>query len=248
MQLEELQTHWDQFGKIDPLFAILTKSGKENNQWDLEEFFLQGKNEVDSLINHIRGMGLHLGNGTALDFGCGVGRLTQALSQYFREVRGVDIAPSMIALANKYNQHRDRCSYYLNKEDHLRLFESNTFDFIYSNITLQHMEPRFSQSYVEEFLRVLSPKGLLVFQLPEAPPFRPTKNYRASLKSRVPRKLISLYRKLRYGGLLPVMEMHGVEKSLVLNLVEQKQGVILQVRQEPSSLEGWVSNIYFVTK
>ncbi len=47
----------------------------------------------------------------ALDFGCGVGRLTQALARHFNIVDGVDIAPSMIELANQFNRSGGRCRY-----------------------------------------------------------------------------------------------------------------------------------------
>ena len=39
--------------------------------------------------------------GTALDFGCGVWRLTQPLADHFKEVCGIDISPNFIELANK---------------------------------------------------------------------------------------------------------------------------------------------------
>jgi len=40
------------------------------------------------------------------------------------------------------------------------------FDLIYSDLVLQHMLPALSLSYIDEFLRLLAPGGLLVFQLP----------------------------------------------------------------------------------
>ena len=36
---------------------------------------------------------------SALDFGCGIGRLSQALAEHFDQVYGVDISPKMIELA-----------------------------------------------------------------------------------------------------------------------------------------------------
>jgi hypothetical protein len=40
-----------------------------------------------------------------------------------------------------------------------------SFDFIYSDIALQHIPPDQSRAYIAEFLRVLRPGGLAVFQL-----------------------------------------------------------------------------------
>jgi predicted TPR repeat methyltransferase len=50
---------------------------------------------------------------TALDFECGVGRVTQALCARFARCDGVDIAGSMIRLARQYNRFGDRCQYYV---------------------------------------------------------------------------------------------------------------------------------------
>src|SRR5262249_61977542 len=102
----------------------------------------------------------------ALDFGCGAGRLTQALAAYFERVDGVDIAASMLATARRYNRHPETCHYHLNTAPDLRLFESGAFTFAYSVLVLQHIEPQHSKAYLRELLRLLAPGGLLVFQLP----------------------------------------------------------------------------------
>ncbi len=76
MNLKEVQRNWNAFGKIDPLWAILTWPEKRGNQWQLDEFFKTGQEEVDSVMRHTQSVGSNFRNGTALDFGCGVGRLT----------------------------------------------------------------------------------------------------------------------------------------------------------------------------
>lgn len=166
MDLKALQKNWEDLGKTDPLYAVLSWPGKEGGKWQIDEFFANGREEVQKVMKYVGLLGANSELNKALDFGCGVGRLTQALAEYFDEVAGVDIASSMIELANKYNKFGEKCKYYHNDSDNLDLFADNSFDFIYSNVTLQHMEPRYSKKYIKEFLRVLKPKGLLVFQLP----------------------------------------------------------------------------------
>jgi hypothetical protein len=107
-----------------------------------------------------------LARGKALDFGCGVGRLTQAMCRHFEECHGIDIAESMVAKAREYNRHGARCHYHVNTKSDLSLFADHTFDFIYTNIVLQHNPPAMSRRFIQEFLRILAPGGLLVFQLP----------------------------------------------------------------------------------
>jgi SAM-dependent methyltransferase len=75
----------------------------------------------------------------------------------------------MIDGARRLNQHGDRVHYHVNHDPNLSLFEDSSFDFVYSALVLQHMEPRYATSYVEEFARVLAPGGVAMFQLPSEP-------------------------------------------------------------------------------
>lgn len=169
MKLTEVKKNWDEFGKQDPLWSILTKRDKKGNRWGIEEFFKTGEEEIEFVLNYLDFLDVSYFRGRALDFGCGVGRLTQALCKYFNESWGVDIAVSMVELAEQYNRYGDRCKYYLNEANDLSLFANNSFNLIYSRIVLQHMSPEYSKNYIKEFLRVLAPGGVLVFQIPGEP-------------------------------------------------------------------------------
>jgi ubiquinone/menaquinone biosynthesis C-methylase UbiE len=151
MDLKELQKNWDQFGRTDPLWAIRTSAGKEGNRWRLDEFFATGQAEIQSAFEHIASLGIKVPRHTALDFGCGIGRLTQALADRFDQTYGIDIAPSMIEQARRYNQHGDRCKYLLNETDHLGVFDDASLEFICSLITLQHIDPEYASRYIGEF-------------------------------------------------------------------------------------------------
>lgn len=248
VNINELQAHWNTFGKTDPLYSILTYKDKEGNKWNVDEFFASGDEEIRHLLAYAHGLGLRIPPNKALDFGCGVGRLTQALCYYFEHVCGVDIAPSMIDLAQEHNRHGENCTYYLNGRDDLELFADDSFSFIYSNITLQHVAPQYSLKYIREFLRILQPNGLLVFQLPESPVVVPEGNLRQVIKTGVPNGFLRIYRKLRYGGIRPIMQMHGVKKELVLTLLKENGGDIVHVKKEPMAESSWSSYIYFVRK
>lgn len=100
-----------------------------------------------------------------MDFGCGVGRLTQALAPAFGSVTGIDVSPTMIQLARRLNRYPDRVKYLLNERRDLSALSSATLDFIYSDIVLQHIPPSQSRVFVTEFLRTLRPGGIAVFQL-----------------------------------------------------------------------------------
>jgi SAM-dependent methyltransferase len=167
MQLKTLQEHWNCFGETDPFWSILTNPERKGNRWDIDEFFHTGKEWVDNLMGEVHEVGL-TPQGRCLDFGCGVGRLSQALCDHFESCDGIDIAPSMISLARQYNRRGERCRYHLNDASDLRMFSDGTFSFVLSMIVLQHVEPRYSHRYIAEFIRVLKPGGIAMFQIPSS--------------------------------------------------------------------------------
>jgi SAM-dependent methyltransferase len=165
-EIRDVKDYWEKHARRDPLWAILSDPAKKGRKWRLAEFFETGRREISILLYRLDSLNIPFPKGRALDFGCGIGRLTQALASDFESVAGVDIAETMIRLADKLNRFPDKVRYHVNPESHLKIFPDGSFDFIYSNIVLQHIEPRISQAYLEEFLRVLRPEGLLIFQLP----------------------------------------------------------------------------------
>lgn len=167
MEFEKLQKNWDAWGRTDPLFAILTNDAQRRwGGWDLAEFFATGEKQIEAHISFVRNLpGAPVG-GRILDFGCGIGRLTQAFCHYFDECDGVDIAQSMIEQARQHNRHGARCRYHVNVAQDLRLFPDATFDFVYTSAVLQHMIPRYAKGYIREFFRVLKPGGMTCFELP----------------------------------------------------------------------------------
>jgi 2-polyprenyl-3-methyl-5-hydroxy-6-metoxy-1,4-benzoquinol methylase len=83
--------------KRDPLWAILTDPSRKGNRWRLDEFLATGESEIDHCLRFLARRGLSpIDSAVALDFGCGVGRLTRALARRFDRVYGVDAAPTMI--------------------------------------------------------------------------------------------------------------------------------------------------------
>jgi SAM-dependent methyltransferase len=169
MDLESLKWHWDRFGASDPLWSVLTAPGRRFGGWDETEFFQTGVTEISRVFAQLDKRALTVSHGRALDFGCGVGRLTSALAKRFAHVDGVDIAPSMIAGARRRFGNDPRMKFHVIENDTLSLFPPATFDFIYSAHVLQHIEPRYNKRYVEEFLRVLAPTGLAVIEITTEP-------------------------------------------------------------------------------
>lgn len=160
--LERLRSDWDALAKRDALWAILTDGAKAGGGWDVAEFFETGEIEIATVMGYLDEVRcVPDAAGAALDFGCGVGRLTQAMARRFAASVGVDISEQMIRKAEELNQY-EHCSYVTSAAEQLP-FGDESFVFVYSNIVLQHMPRRLAAGYLQEFVRVLEPGGVLVF-------------------------------------------------------------------------------------
>jgi 2-polyprenyl-3-methyl-5-hydroxy-6-metoxy-1,4-benzoquinol methylase len=73
------------------LWAILSAPEKHHNQWKVEEFMVTGGPTIETVLRLLEELGLTVGRTRALDFGCGVGRLSQPLAEQFERVAGVDM-------------------------------------------------------------------------------------------------------------------------------------------------------------
>jgi SAM-dependent methyltransferase len=164
--LEDSRAYWDRHAQRDPLWAVLSDAAKRGGKWDVGRFFQSGTSEIGFFLYELDAQQFVLRHGSALDFGCGVGRLTQALAPHFDRVVGVDVSPSMVDLATRLNQCPQTVSYVCNQAPDLSIFKDHSFDFIVSSIVLQHVRPDLACSYIHEFFRVLRPAGIAVFQLP----------------------------------------------------------------------------------
>jgi ubiquinone/menaquinone biosynthesis C-methylase UbiE len=237
---------WDKLGEMDPLWFILSEPEGKFGKWDVEEFFTSGQGEMAVVLAKAEELGYPKQRETALDFGCGVGRLTRGMAKYFKHSHGIDISKSMIAKAKELNLAFPNCQFSVNFADHLGMFPDNQFDFIYSNIVLQHLPTRtMIKSYVAEFCRVLRPDGLLVFQLPAQIYFR----HRLQLRRRLYAFLHGLgfhdeylYTKL---GLGPV-KMKFVSKDEIVGLLESAGAKVIKI--EETRCPELISNLYFATK
>ncbi len=243
MKLERIKENWETIGEKDPLWGILTDPNKRGNKWNEKEFFQTGVSEIESTFAYIKQKNIEINSKKCLDFGCGVGRLTFPLGKYFDSVIGVDISSSMIKKANQYNQ-LENVEFICNQEGNLKLFEDNQFSVIYSKIVLQHINPRNSRKYIKEFIRILQPGGILIFQLPHK-----SNNIKYRIKSYIfknsPEFLKRKYIKYRTGSEY-YFDMYAIKKKKVVKFLQSLNTSILDIRER--SNERWVSVDYIVKK
>lgn len=243
MSLDHVRRVYEEWGEKDPLYAVLTRKRRRGNRWDPEEFFRTGREEIAEVLARAAALPAEPGRERALDFGCGVGRLTQALAEHFREVVGVDISHTMVEKAREYDRHPERVRYLVNTGDDLGVLEDGAFDLVYSSITLQHIPPEYQARYIAEFMRVLRPGGLAIFQTRDGPRIRPG-TPRAWLYALRRQYLRRAWKRLR--GRIPY-EMHSIARSRVEEAVAEGGGRVLEVAELGRRRRGKRLR-YFVTR
>ena len=131
----------------------------------------------------------------------------------------------MLQEARSANARWRNIEFVHNPRDDLQFIDSTSVDFIYSNITLQHIPAAQQVRYLEEFCRVLAPGGVLVFQTPSAY----ARNLQGLVSRALGNRLMNLLRAIRYGA-ARVMEMHVLPRNLVESVL-QSRGLYLALAQ-----------------
>jgi ubiquinone/menaquinone biosynthesis C-methylase UbiE len=178
----------------------------------------------------------------ALDFGCGVGRLSQALTEHAGEVIGVDVAPPMLELARELDPE-ERCEFVLNEAPDLRRFADGSFDLVYSELVLQHLPARTVETYLGEFLRVLRPGGIAVLQCTSSPLW----TIKGTIWRLTPGWLVRLGQRvvLRYPA---PMRMTAMRPERVRAVVAQHGGAVVDEVTEDDRAAHWRSTRYALQK
>jgi len=156
---------WEWFGKNQPYFGVLVDPKYRNEQLNEEakkDFFATGKKHVDFVLQTIKEhFESNFSAKRALDFGCGVGRLTIPLSTACKEVVGVDASPSMLQEATKNAKEMGAKNIqFLLADDNLSTLGSEGFDFINSFIVFQHIPLDRGYHLLRRLLSLLNEGGI----------------------------------------------------------------------------------------
>lgn len=157
-------TDWENWGKQNPYYGVLSSDdfkGKTLPREAAETFYKLGESDIDEAMQTIA----QLNNNqipkfrSAVDFGCGVGRLTVPIARYAKAVRGLDVSPSMVKLAqhNIPRAAKQKVSF-KTSDDSLHNLPAS-FDFVYSYIVLQHIPVTRGMSIMARLLSNLDTGG-----------------------------------------------------------------------------------------
>jgi len=159
---------WSILGDQDPYYGVLTDEKYKSSKLDegvLTEFYNSGELQINHVVSLLKNFNIKVNKNIALDFGCGVGRLTIPISKLgFGKVFGVDISEGMLLKARLYTRelNLDEDIKYLNN---LSLAPKNV-DFVHSYIVLQHIETKIGYDIIAQMVQILNIDGVIAIHVP----------------------------------------------------------------------------------
>jgi ubiquinone/menaquinone biosynthesis C-methylase UbiE len=238
-------SNWNTLAELDPLWTILSDPKKKFGKWDSEEFFTTGEREAERVLAMCRSHDLNVSSGKLLDFGCGVGRMTRAFSNFFASCVGIDVSNNMVSLAKRFNTDRPQCDFIVS--DNVQLpFTSKSFDFVFSVLVLQHLPTKkMILSYIAEFIRIAKDNGVIVFQLPNEVPLRRRIQLRRRLWSLLTFAGLPHTWLFKNLGLAPI-RMNGISRREVESFISARGALVKAVERYDSTEDRYHSYYYFV--
>jgi SAM-dependent methyltransferase len=231
---------WVRLGEEDPLWAVYVASDKRGGRWDPSQFLETGRADVAASAAWLTEFGVGPRWGRVLDFGCGAGRLSQALADHADEVVGVDVSPPMLEVARKLDE-TGRCTFVLNESQDLSQFEDDSFDLVYSELVLQHLPISAIDGYLREFVRVLRPTGVALLQCTT----RPLWTFKGTVWRLAPAWLVRLAQQKFLGYPAP-MRMTRYAPERLRTVVAAAGGSVLTTKTVDDRSTHWRSTRFVV--
>jgi SAM-dependent methyltransferase len=214
---------WEELARKEPYFAVLTDerflSGSLSSD-RLLEFFASGEDDVQHLFDLVAAyVGAPIAPRSALDFGCGAGRLTLPLARRAAHVAGVDAAPTMLQLAERHRAAASADNVELVPD--LDALLGQDFDFICSLIVFQHIPVERGELLLRKLLDLLRPNGVIAVHF--------AFDRRGGVVKRIARRLRASFPVLhrvvqalnREPIRLPYMQMNSYNRDRILALMEE---------------------------
>lgn len=164
---------WEELARREPYFAVLTSEGSpgvEGSQIATAAFLDTGEEDIASLLSAITSLlGRDMAMGSALDFGCGAGRLTLPLARRFTTVVACDVAPTMLKHARQNIENAGLRNVTFLGPGLLAEQPPRHFDFVCSLLVFQYIRPATGYEIIETLLDLLAPGGVAALQFTLGP-------------------------------------------------------------------------------
>ncbi len=177
-----MASFWDARAEEDAFYFIDNRL--EYGHPDLERFWADGERDLDRLLQPLdESIDPH---DEVLEIGCGVGRLTRAISSRAASVRALDVSPRMLELAKQHNSTLANVVWIRGDGTTLDGVGSASADACISHVVFQHIpDPGVTLNYVREMGRVLRVGGWAAFQISNDPRIHAAASIRRRIRDRL---------------------------------------------------------------
>lgn len=217
---ENIAREWRKFGETQAHWSVLTSNEfkPESIDQNLDRFYELGNDDIIHVIAALKRNALWQDNAKALDFGCGVGRLSLALAPHVAHVTGIDIsAPHLFHARQRAEQTGVDNVAFAPIVSIAGIDDLPNFDLIISLIVLQHNPPPVIVVLLQKLLNRLSAGGVAVIQIP---------TYIVGQRFFVADYLANKQ---------PSMEMNAVPQRVIYEVIDQMGCKVIEVRED-----GWI--------
>ena len=142
MGFHDTDREWKRWGESNPYFAVLADNKYRNGE-NIPEFFETGRKYFEEIIKTYEDIGRPLSKlGSALDFGCGVGRVLIPMTEYFARTIGVDVSQLMLMEARKNIKDNKLELRHFDGRNITPCIVKESYHFMHSVLVFQHIRPK----------------------------------------------------------------------------------------------------------
>ena len=233
--LAKIKSAWSHLGMARPHFSVLTDSRflPDNLPRSLDDFWGSGEVAAAQLLRTLARHGFTPAGKNCVEYGCGVGRVTNSLARSFARVDAYDISAAHLEIARQHareqavhNVHFHECAANI-------LADLEPCDVYYSRIVLQHNPPPVITQLICKAFAALRPGGIAAFQVP---------TYMAGYRFRLRQWLADDH---------PLeMQMHCLPQAKIFEIAAEQHCMVLEVREDGSAgaRDRIASNTFVVRK
>ncbi|SEQ85116.1 class I SAM-dependent methyltransferase [Sphingobium sp. YR768] len=130
---------WRKWAETDPYYSVAAAPEFRRDRVDIDAFLYTGEAYIVQRLAMLEQQLGVIARRRALDFGCGVGRIALPMAMLFGEVVGLDVAPAMLAEAERLKQRQDAGNARFALSDDALSAADGHYDFVHSYIVFQHV-------------------------------------------------------------------------------------------------------------
>lgn len=168
---------WVKWGQQDPYYAVITDErfrAVKLTDDAKQSFFDSGRWHASYVLDTCRRLiDPTFEPARALDFGCGVGRVSVPFAERMAAVVGVDVSPDMLAEARRNCDLHGLTNVELLPSDDTLSAVTGSFDLVHSCITFQHIDVPRGRRLFARLIELLADDGIGAIQITYGKAYHP---------------------------------------------------------------------------